>query len=54
MKRIFITLFIAVAAMGSYAQNSELLEYAGWYKSHNDSICGANINAALDYIKTNK
>ena len=54
MKRIFITLFMAVAAMSSFAQNSELSEYAGWYKSHNDSICGANINAALDYIKTNK
>ena len=54
MKRIFITLFMAVAAMSSFAQNSELSEYAGWYKNHNDSICGANINAALDYIKTNK
>jgi hypothetical protein len=37
--------------MSGFSQNSE---YAGWYKIHNDSIHGANINAAINYIKANK
>ena len=51
MKRTFITLFMALSVMSGFSQNSE---YAGWYKIHNDSIHGANINAAINYIKANK
>lgn len=51
MKRTFITLFMALSVMNGFSQNSE---YAGWYKIHNDSIHGANINAAINYIKANK
>ena len=45
---------MAISVMSGFSQNSEYSEYAGWYKIHNDSIHGANINAAIDYIKANK
>ena len=54
IKKCVISGLMLLSASALFAQKAVYDVYAGWHKQWNDSLKGANIVAAQDYLRTHK